>query len=332
MIIVFALNTLQPSYGELTPPFPVAKGNIMIHCEQTSKMALRFTQLENLASVVLRWLRGRALRRDVALGHTTVDHKVRSIDEAALVTGKEKNCLCLLDSLAEATSGEVDFTAVPLRGIIAQPVLQERGARHVSFQCTHCRNHNLLERCRAQSIKAVPFPRMAHCEFPRQRQHRALARRIRKLRRRASHQRHNTRRVDHAPLLLTMLAEAQHRVLAAEPHALHVNSLGKIPDLLGGVDSVGVVSVHDTRVVENDVETAPGVYMLNHGLDVGFLGDICDFGLDLLGVWDDGLELFEGLVESGTGDVGEEDVGAFAGEEDAGFQADASGGALVGAR
>ena len=42
----------------------------------------------------------------------------------------------LLDSLAEASSGEVDLTAMPLRRIIAQPVLKERSARHVSFRCT----------------------------------------------------------------------------------------------------------------------------------------------------------------------------------------------------
>jgi hypothetical protein len=156
MIIVFAANTLKPSYGEPTPPFPVAKGNIMIHRERTSKMALRFTQLENLASVVLRWLGGRALRRDVALGHTTIDHKVRSIDEAALIAGKEKDCLRLLNSLAKTTSGEVDLTAVPLRRIIAQPVLQERGARHVSFHARIAEIKTYLSGAGHKALKRYP--------------------------------------------------------------------------------------------------------------------------------------------------------------------------------
>jgi hypothetical protein len=36
--------------------------------------------------------------------------------------------------------------------------------------------------------------------------------------------------------------------------------------------------VHDARVVEDDVEAAPGIEVLDGGLDVGFLGDIAELG------------------------------------------------------
>lgn len=109
---------------------------------------------------------------------------------------------------------------------------------------------------------------MHHRQLPRHCQHRALARRICKLGRRASDQRNYTGGVDHTRLVLAMLPETEHSVLAAKPHAFDVNSLSEIPDLLGGVDSVIVQGVHDAGVVEEDVESAPGVDVLYHGLDI----------------------------------------------------------------
>lgn len=57
------------------------------------------------------------------LGHATIDNKVSAIDEATLITREEEDRLCLLDGFAEATSWEMNFSAVPLRRIISEPVL-----------------------------------------------------------------------------------------------------------------------------------------------------------------------------------------------------------------
>lgn len=57
------------------------------------------------------------------LAQTTVNNKVGTIDEAALITGKENNGMCLLDGLAETTTGEVDLTTETLGVVVAEPVL-----------------------------------------------------------------------------------------------------------------------------------------------------------------------------------------------------------------
>jgi hypothetical protein len=79
-----------------------------------------------------------ALGSGVTSGHTTVNNEISAIDEAALVAGKEQYCLSLLDSLAETTSGEVDFATVTLGLVIAEPVLEEGSAVLVSvlFHCS----------------------------------------------------------------------------------------------------------------------------------------------------------------------------------------------------
>lgn len=81
-----------------------------------------------LASVVGRRLSGRALGRDVALGHAAIDNEIRAVDEARLVAGEENNSLGLLDGLTEAASGEVNLTTVALGLVITEPVLEERSA------------------------------------------------------------------------------------------------------------------------------------------------------------------------------------------------------------
>jgi hypothetical protein len=57
--------------------------------------------------------------------------------------------------------------------------------------------------------------------------------------------------------------------------------------------------------------------MCDHGLDVGFLGNICDLGLDfaVLGFRDDFLQLGKCLLERRPRNVREKDVGAFTCEE-----------------
>jgi hypothetical protein len=77
-----------------------------------------------------------AFRRGVAPRHAAVNHKVCTVDEAALVAGQEENTLSLLDSLSEATSWEVNFAAVTLGLVVAKPVLEEGSAVMVSFTCS----------------------------------------------------------------------------------------------------------------------------------------------------------------------------------------------------
>ncbi|KAI6762150.1 hypothetical protein HG531_002703 [Fusarium graminearum] len=57
----------------------------------------------------------------------------------------------------------------------------------------------------------------------------------------------------------TLGGSRKNGVLAAEPHTLDVDVLGEIPDVLGGVDGVVILGVHDTGVVEEDVDAAPRV-------------------------------------------------------------------------
>lgn len=81
-----------------------------------------------LTSVVLGRLRWRSLGRDIAFRHASIDDKVGSVHEAALVAGEKKDCLGLFYGFAEAAGWEMDFAAVTLGLIVAKPVLEERCA------------------------------------------------------------------------------------------------------------------------------------------------------------------------------------------------------------
>jgi hypothetical protein len=91
-----------------------------------------------VTGVVVRCLRGRALGGGVAPGHTAVDNEISAVDEAALVAGKEENRLSLLNGLAKATSGEVNFTTVALGLVVAEPILEEGSAGVVSSLKSLC--------------------------------------------------------------------------------------------------------------------------------------------------------------------------------------------------
>lgn len=117
-------------------------------------------------------------------------------------------------------------------------------------------------------------------------------------------------------------------MLGAIPHTLDVDVLRQVPDLVGGVDRVVVLGVHDAGVVEDDVNTAPFIGGGDGGGYGCFVGDVAFDGLDFAGVGgNDGGEFGEGGVQCLAGDVGEDDGGAFTEEEDCGFQADTAGGA-----
>ena len=87
----------------------------------------------HLPCIVLGWLGRRTIRSSVTSRHTTIDNEVSTVDEAALVAGKEEDALSLLDGFAEATGWEMDFAAVALSFVVAKPILQQRRATVVSI-------------------------------------------------------------------------------------------------------------------------------------------------------------------------------------------------------
>ena len=63
----------------------------------------------------------------------------------------------------------------------------------------------------------------------------------------------------------------------------------------------GVVGVHDTCVVEDDVDATPCVGVLDHGGDVGFFADVADDGVDFaVDVRAELLDLGRSRLESGS--------------------------------
>ena len=64
----------------------------------------------NLLPTAIEWMN---------LGHSTIHDKVRRIDKAALVAGKEDGGLRLFNGLTEPPSGEMNLSAVTLRLIVA---------------------------------------------------------------------------------------------------------------------------------------------------------------------------------------------------------------------
>ena len=110
----------------------------------------------------------------------------------------------------------------------------------------------------------------------------------------------------------------------SKPDSLHIDRLRQIPDFLGGVHGVGVIGVHYAGVVEHDIYAAPRVDLGNHGGDRALGRDVTLNGLEAgPGVGEDGLNFGECGGEGGYGDVGHKDRGAFAGEENSRFKADA---------
>ena len=105
---------------------------------------------------------------------------------------------------------------------------------------------------------------MDDSQLPRQRQHRSLASRVRQLWRCTPHQSNHTRSVDDASIRLLVPTHTQHRMLASKPDSLDVNAVSEIPDFLGSIDRICVVGVHDSSIVEHDIDAAPGVEMGYH--------------------------------------------------------------------
>lgn len=90
--------------------------------DQTRQLCYEMSY-ETALSLVLGGLGGRTLWCDISLGQTAINNKVMCINETALVAGEENCGLRLLDSLAESTSGEVDFAAESLGLVVAEELL-----------------------------------------------------------------------------------------------------------------------------------------------------------------------------------------------------------------
>lgn len=145
---------------------------------------------------------------------------------------------------------------------------------------------------------------MYNSQFASQRQNSTLASSVRKLRSRGTEESNKRSGVDDATLGLLVAAHAENSVLAAEPNTLDVNALSQIPDLLGGIDSIGVIGMHDACIVKDNVNTTPAILGLDHGLHVSLLGDIAADCLETTGVRNELLNSGEGFGEGGLGDIG----------------------------
>jgi hypothetical protein len=76
-----------------------------------------------------------------------------------------------------------------------------------------------------------------------------------------------------------VFAQGYDSVLAPEPDTFDVDGLGEVPDLLRGIDGVGIVGVHDACIVEHDVYAAPRVEIVDESFDSSLVGDIADLGM-----------------------------------------------------
>ena len=113
-------------------------------------------------------------------------------------------------------------------------------------------------------------------------------------------------------------------MLATVPYALDIDVHGQVPDSLRSVNRISILAVHDTCVVEHDVDSTPWLDLSDHRLDLVLLGDIAEESFHLVGGWNELSELLCGGLEGWLGDIGHEDVGALFGEKNTGLETDAA--------
>jgi hypothetical protein len=171
---------------------------------------------------ISRSLRSRSLSGHVRLGHSTIDDKIRAVDERALVGSQEEHGLSLLDGFSESTSREMNLTPVPLCRVVAEPVLEQRR----------------VQRSRAQSVEAEPFTSVHDGELTRHCQNGAFGGCVGELWRRRAHESDDRGSVDDAAALLVVASEGEDGMLAAEPNALDVDVVSQVPDFLRGRDGI----------------------------------------------------------------------------------------------
>ena len=108
-------------------------------------------------------------------------------------------------------------------------------------------------------------------------------------------------------------------MLATVPNTFDVDIMRQVPDPVLGINSICVVSMHDSGVVENDIDAAPGVDVGDHCGDVGFFRNVADDSVYLFGMRNEFFDFGNGALECRPGYVGHKDTGAFTSEEDAGL-------------
>ena len=150
--------------------------------------------------------------------------------------------MCLLNGLTKAATGEMHLTAEALGVVVTKPVLKEGGAMGVISTCYHYLGNGnaLLEGTGAEGIEAEALAGVDDGQLASHGQNGTLAGSVSQLRSGSTHQSDKASSVDHAASLLVVATHAQHSVLATEPHALDVDRLRQVPDLLLGVDRVVV--------------------------------------------------------------------------------------------
>lgn len=164
---------------------------------------------------------------------------------------------------------------------------------------------------------------MHNGQLPRHRQHRPFTRRVRQLRRRATHQPHHARGVDDTSFVLAVPPQAHDGVLATVPNALDIDVLREIPDRIRRLYGVRVVEVHDAGVVEDDIDTTPAIKVSDHGRDIRLFTHVTLHRLHHSRMRYDLYHFGDGLLQGGLGNVGHQHRGTFTGEEDGRLQADA---------
>lgn len=179
---------------------------------------------------------------------------------------------------------------------------------------------DILERSGAQSVEAEAFTGVHNGQLAGHGQDGTLTSGVGQLWSGSANQSNHTGSVDNATTGLLVATQREDGVLATEPDALDVDIVCEVPDLLGGVDGIRIVSVHNTSVIEDHIGAAPAVLGLDHCLHVGFLGHVALEGLHTRGSGNNFLHLGQCLGEGSIGDISHEDVGSLAGEEDGGFE------------
>lgn len=183
---------------------------------------------------------------------------------------------------------------------------------------------DVLERSWAEWIEAKSFLCVYNGKFTSHGQHSTFAGRICQLGRCTSSQGDNTCRVNDTSLGLFMFTQAEHGMFAPKPNPFDVDRLCEIPDLLGGIDSISIVRMHDSGIIEHDVDTTPRVETVNHCGNFWFFGDIAFVRLDAGMVGEDFNYLSKCSGKSRFGDVCHEDFCPFARKENGSLKANAT--------
>jgi hypothetical protein len=119
------------------------------------------------------------------------------------------------------------------------------------------------------------------------------------------------------------------RMPTTKPDTLDVDIHCQIPDLLLGLDGIVIIRMHNTRIVEDDIQLAihlfgflNGCFDLRFVRDVDFDGDSGGLGVGAGGVFGFGEDAVQSLLESLVVNVCSDDFGAFFGEKNGGFETD----------